>query len=366
MGWIVWSLFLSACVVSGGPEPMLETSLISISTVQGTNVILPCNIRDMDTVNFRVLWVAPGGSIISLNNRMLISDRRFRLTQPYSGAWNMQLHGARSEDSGTYSCQLNTVPVQTKKVNLHVQVPARISYSGNVDVKVGDALTLTCNRLVKPGIMRSDEGVYSCKATNGVMAPAREDMIVNILFAPEVHVPNARIAQYKNKDVSLECEVTARPPATVTWHHQSTPLDSNWKYHIESFTAGGTVIHTLTVRQLQKFDFGDYICFAANTAGTFTQVIKVSELVRTIPTPSITTTDSPTTKTSMFTPSRRPPKSTTLWRTITFSTAISKPSNARTEKPIVNTPDIASGKITSNDAGSKSGCNSFVPRVFTY
>ena len=80
-----------------------------------------CGISETYIIYLQVTWKSPAGSIISLNDKLFQSERKYQVEQPYHYEWNLRIINSRSEDSGVYSCQVNTKPQQTSLVHLHVK-----------------------------------------------------------------------------------------------------------------------------------------------------------------------------------------------------------------------------------------------------
>lgn len=50
----------------------------------------------------------------------IIDDDRIGIERPFTNDWNLLIHDVKYEDAGKYVCQINTKPVKTKTVMLHV------------------------------------------------------------------------------------------------------------------------------------------------------------------------------------------------------------------------------------------------------
>ena len=51
----------------------------------------------------------------------MIDDNRFSIIRPYMHEWNLQINDVIWEDEGNYRCTVNTQPVKSKMVMLHVK-----------------------------------------------------------------------------------------------------------------------------------------------------------------------------------------------------------------------------------------------------
>lgn len=58
---------------------------------------------------------------ITYEDRRVIDDHRFTVVRPYIKEWNLQIRDVTWEDQGQYRCTVNTDPVKSKIVMLHVK-----------------------------------------------------------------------------------------------------------------------------------------------------------------------------------------------------------------------------------------------------
>lgn len=315
-----------------GGEPEMQTGEIQITITQGLDAILPCliNFADVSSAQlgkYKVLWSDETGRYISVDVKVMADQRKYQVLHDVPNEWNLKIKGVRSSDAGKYKCQVNSIPVQTQYVILHVNVPPRITSSETVSVKEGDQLIIYCNvtGIPKPTVtwsrdgkdfldqrgemfmqektVRTDSGLYRCEADNGIEPSDSEDIIVDVHYTPEVYVRTSRINQYRYRTIILECIVTANPQETVTWYRNGNALGNNWKYKAEATKyesekfsqADDSRLHSLHITYLDRHDFGDYLCMAVNSVGTASGIITVNELFSTTLPP---TTPKPTTTTS--------------------------------------------------------------------
>lgn len=304
---LLWNCIVSHLAKAGEPE-MEITRQFKVTITQGKTVILPCivsfaNVDDDDRLKYSVFWTNHKRTVITMNQIVQGDHRKYLLSHPYPNEWNLKIIRVRSSDSGEYRCQVNSDPVQTKTVTLVVHVPPRISSPESVEVKESDQLVVYCNvtgdptptvswykdnkkleehsseMLVIEKAARNDSGIYRCKAENGIQPADIEDITVDVLYAPTVHMSTNEISQFRYKAIVLDCKVIANPKETVTWYKNGNPLRSNWKYKLENYEqSGGSQTHSLTINYLERLDFGDYVCLAVNKVGTASQVVTVTEI----------------------------------------------------------------------------------------
>ena len=69
--------------------------------------------------------------ILSLEDRMIIDDRRFSIERPSMSDWNLKIIEVDRPDQGNYTCQINTEPVKSSVVTLHVEGRRNTSFGGS-------------------------------------------------------------------------------------------------------------------------------------------------------------------------------------------------------------------------------------------
>jgi hypothetical protein len=63
----------------------------------------------------------PRRILISNNDRRIIDDPRMSVERPFIQDWNLHIRSVQYKDSGEYTCQINTLGVQIKRVTLNIQ-----------------------------------------------------------------------------------------------------------------------------------------------------------------------------------------------------------------------------------------------------
>ncbi|GFS17548.1 opioid-binding protein/cell adhesion molecule [Elysia marginata] len=173
--------------------------------------------------------------------------------------------------------------------------PQVVWYKG----KAGSSL----ERINRPGEVlvihnasRACADTYHCKAFNDVDPPATHEILVHVLFPPEVTLPNKRISQSLSKPTILECIITAYPHNFNMWRHNGKDIGRDQKrYTIELYKDGDTqVTLTLRINSITPEDYGTYECVASNLLGKDSESMILYEYRRERkPTTTTTTTLSP-------------------------------------------------------------------------
>jgi len=68
-----------------------------------------------------VAWLDVNSLPLTYDDRRIIDDVRFRIVKKDGNEWNLQVRPVRRDDAGRYRCTVNTFPVRSKVVYLHVK-----------------------------------------------------------------------------------------------------------------------------------------------------------------------------------------------------------------------------------------------------
>ncbi|KAL1124062.1 hypothetical protein AAG570_001832 [Ranatra chinensis] len=124
-------------------------------------------------------------------------------------------------------------------------------------------------------------GSYLCIATNGVPPSVSKRFIVQIHFHPAVKVSNQLVAAPMGSDVLIQCYVETSPKAMHSWYKDTGEklMDGN-KYEMEEIAINEySLFMNLTIRSLEKRDFGGYICSSVNAMGKAEGVIRLQGMI---------------------------------------------------------------------------------------
>lgn len=92
---------------------------------------------------------------------------------------------------------------------------------------------------------------------------------MEVEFAPVISAPRPRLGQALQYDMDLECHVEAYPPPAIIWLKDDVQLSNNQHYSISHFaTADEYTDTTIRVITIEKRQYGEYVCRAANKLGT--------------------------------------------------------------------------------------------------
>ncbi|XP_050739679.1 protein amalgam-like isoform X2 [Eriocheir sinensis] len=220
---------------------------------------------------------------------------------------SFKLSGVRRSHAGQYVCRIETSPAIEVVHTLDVQYPAKVRrVSPEVQhVTQGSSVKLECRADGNPAaaiswsrkqghlpsgsqseeglsitlgdVDRHVEGTYICTASNGLGKPSSAEMTVQVEYPPEINTEQAILHTGEGDEAKLVCIVHGRPPPSVTWSHKGKVVSPT--RHVSSHD--GVHRHTLTVKQVQKDDFGEYTCLAESTLGRTNKTLRITGLPRT-------------------------------------------------------------------------------------
>lgn len=284
----------------------------------GGTVELECSVQYAQ--EYPVLWMKVDRNRItqplpiSTGSSLIIPDGRFSLRyDTASSTYTLQIKDIQETDAGYYQCQV-IIALNNKiqaEVDLQVRRPPVISDNStrSAIVSEGQQVTLECyangypppriswrreNNAILPtggsiyrghvlkisAIRKEDRGTYYCVAENGVGKGARRNIAVEVEFSPVITVPRPRLGQALQYDMDLVCHVEAYPPPALSWIKDDVQLSNNQHYTISHFaTADEFTDTTLRVITIEKRQYGNYSCKAANKLGSAQAWVHLFETV---------------------------------------------------------------------------------------
>ncbi|XP_067007023.1 lachesin [Anabrus simplex] len=264
--------------------------------VIGDTLVLPCEVEDLGS--YVLLW-RRGSSVLTAASLMVTRDSRFRLVEGY----NLQISDVKPQDAGDYVCQISEGDNRDQIHTVEILVPPSIRMSpgsGQLKARKGGTVTLECKASGNPvpsilwtrkdntlptgeksvegfsitleKVDRHQAGVYQCTASNGVGEPVTVDMQLDVLYPPEIEVERSWVHSGEGYEAQLVCIVHGEPAPEVMWYQDNLLLDPTDRRTME--TRGNK--HTLTIRNVQGSDFGNYSCVADNSLGRAKKYMELS------------------------------------------------------------------------------------------
>lgn len=267
--------------------PQFLTSSQVFKVKEKDTVVLPCEV--INTGHYVLAWKR-GIAVLSAGNVKVSPDPRINLVNGYS----LEIKEASTQDAGDYVCQIGTLEPREITHTVEILVPPRIHYvssNGRVEVKKGTAVRLECkasgnpvpkitwsrrNNLLPGGeqtmvtqvltldrVDRHQAGVYQCTASNGVGEDVTQQIVLHVLYPPEISVERPVVHSGEGFEAQLVCIVHGESQPEVLWYRDTMQLDTTEHRIME---ARGSR-HTLVIRRVHSSDFGNYTCVADNQLG---------------------------------------------------------------------------------------------------
>ncbi|KAI5738938.1 lachesin [Diaphorina citri] len=318
-----------------GPSIIVALSfLISLASSQRTPTIsyisqeqikdiaqtadLKCSVQYAD--DYPVIWMKMDTAKkmeplpISMSGSLIIHDSRFQLTtDPETSTYILSIKEIQETDAGIYKCEV-IISLNNKvsaEVELIVRRPPIISDNStrSVIVSEGQTVYLYCyangfpaptiswrrdnsaalstggsiyrgNILKIPNITKTDRGTYYCVAQNGVGRGMKRNIAVEVEFAPVITINRPRQGQALQYDAILECHVEAYPPPAIVWIKDGVQIMNNQHYSVSHFATSDEFSDTsLRVITIERRQFGQYACKAANKYGSAQKEIELFETI---------------------------------------------------------------------------------------
>ncbi|KAL7637790.1 UNVERIFIED_CONTAM: hypothetical protein RMT77_011402 [Armadillidium vulgare] len=320
-----------------GAQPEFAQPLKNVSVPVGRDAVFSCVVSHLggyreNWTRLQVGWVkADTKAIQAIHTHVITHNARVSVTHTDQNTWNLHIRKVQEEDRGPYMCQINTDPMRSQIGYLEVTVPPQIvdeESSSDIMVPEGSAAILVCrasgypkpkvtwqredqkpivlrtNNTAKPKIKkmtfegevlnlthitRSDMGPYLCMANNAVPPIVSKRIMVEVHFAPVVHVPDQLIGIPKGSTALLKCNVEASPKSIQYWtRDDGTMLINDEEYLISEKLTNYYVTHmTLKIPNFDPHHVGTYYCNAKNSIGEVSGHITVNEFIRQTEPPTV-------------------------------------------------------------------------------
>ncbi|UJR32093.1 hypothetical protein I4U23_019561 [Adineta vaga] len=293
-----------------GSSVAFDTTSENYTVSVSGKCVLTCYVSEIRS--FKVLWqkidrTNLGGNqtnneqltLIAFDGVVYSNKDHYRLESDYVGSYNLIIDRVNEDDQGEYQCQINTEPRKTKRIFLTVQVPPRIiDFRPNpsiISIQSGTSLTLLCraegtplprirwrirdidtNRidLIPPdnsniwfisSVSNQFPRTVECIADNGVLPASNRVFTINVEFSPIVMINNDLIQSQLYQNITLECSVSSRPLARITWEKKGSLITENRMNNIHINQT--MILNRLNLQLTNEDDFGQYNCIAENIHG---------------------------------------------------------------------------------------------------
>ncbi|XP_053942796.1 neural cell adhesion molecule 1 isoform X8 [Cuculus canorus] len=268
---------------------------------EGDDAVIVCDV--VSSLPPTIIWKHKGRDVV------LKKDVRFIvLSNNY-----LQIRGIKKTDEGTYRCEgriLARGEINFKDIQVIVNVPPSVrarQSTMNATANLGQAVTLACDadgfpeptmtwtkdgepieqeddddkygfnydgsELVIKKVDKSDEAEYICIAENKA---GEQDATIHLkVFAkPKITYVENKTAMELEDQITLTCEASGDPIPSITWRTSTRNISNEEK------TMDGRIVirsharvSSLTLKEIQYTDAGEYVCTASNTIGQDSQAM---------------------------------------------------------------------------------------------
>ncbi|XP_061870002.1 neural cell adhesion molecule 1 isoform X2 [Colius striatus] len=268
---------------------------------EGDDAVIVCDV--VSSLPPTIIWKHKGRDVI------LKKDVRFIvLSNNY-----LQIRGIKKTDEGTYRCEgriLARGEINFKDIQVIVNVPPSVrarQSTMNATANLSQSVTLACDadgfpeptvtwtkdgeaieegddeekysfnydgsELVIKKVDKSDEAEYICIAENKA---GEQDATIHLkVFAkPKITYVENKTAMELEDQITLTCEASGDPIPSITWRTSTRNISNEEK------TLDGRIIvrsharvSSLTLKEIQYTDAGEYVCTASNTIGQDSQAM---------------------------------------------------------------------------------------------
>ncbi|XP_059723170.1 neural cell adhesion molecule 1 isoform X5 [Haemorhous mexicanus] len=268
---------------------------------EGDDAVIVCDV--VSSLPPTIIWKHKGRDVI------LKKDVRFIvLSNNY-----LQIRGIKKTDEGTYRCEgriLARGEINFKDIQVIVNVPPSVrarQSSMNATANLSPSVTLACDadgfpeptvswtkdgepveeveeedkysfnsdgsELVIHRVDKSDEAEYICIAENKA-GEADATIHLKVFAKPKITYVENKTAMELEEQITLTCEASGDPIPSITWRTSSRNISSEEK------TLDGRIVvrsharvSSLTLKDIQYTDAGEYVCTASNTIGQDSQAM---------------------------------------------------------------------------------------------
>ncbi|XP_058122131.1 lachesin-like, partial [Anopheles coustani] len=290
----------------------------------GSTVVLPCKINETENSSQYVLaWKRDIAVLTAANVKVTVNPRlRLMPVQAHSDqhgslstGYNLEIRDVRITDAGDYICQIGSMEPKEIVHTLEILVPPKIDYispANKLDIHKDAAIRMECRATGNPtpkiiwsrknNVMPNGEanktgnvleivhanrhtsGHYKCTADNRVGQPDSREVLVNVLYPPEIEVEQPIVHSGVGHEAQLVCIVHGEPTPSVIWYQDTTQIGITEQFSQQN--RGNK--HSLIIRNVTYSDLGNYTCQASNALGKDRGKLSLSGL------PTLCYFDSPT------------------------------------------------------------------------
>ncbi|XP_077314248.1 neural cell adhesion molecule 1 isoform X3 [Lithobates pipiens] len=233
----------------------------------------------------------------------------------------LQIRGIKKTDEGTYRCEgriLARGEINFKDIQVIVNVPPTVEAKQltiNATANLGESVTLGCladgfpepeiswtkrgelieevgdkytfnedsSEMTIHRVEKDDEAEYICIAENKA-GDNEATILLKVYAKPKITYVENKTAVELDNEITLTCEASGDPLPSITWRTATRNISeedkASWTRPHKKETLDGRIVvqghirmSSLTLKDIQYTDAGEYFCIASNTIGQDTQAM---------------------------------------------------------------------------------------------
>ncbi|XP_044138209.1 neural cell adhesion molecule 1 isoform X2 [Bufo gargarizans] len=266
---------------------------------EGTDAVIICDVSSsMPSV---IIWKHKGKDV------QFKKDVRFvMLSNNY-----LQIRGIKRTDEGTYRCEARILArgeINFKDIKVVVNVPPTVrarQTTVNATASMGESVTISCeadgfpepeiswtkrgetievgddkysfsddmSEMTIHGIEKDDEAEYNCIAENKA-GDSEATILLKVYAKPKITYVENKTALELDNEITLTCEASGDPLPSITWRTATRNISEEDKTLDGRIVVQGHIrMSSLTLKDIQYTDAGEYFCVASNTIGQDTRAM---------------------------------------------------------------------------------------------
>lgn len=223
----------------------------------------------------------------------------------------LQIRGIKKTDEGTYRCEgriLARGEINFKDIQVIVNVPPTVEAKQltiNATANLGESVTLGCladgfpepeiswtkrgelieevgdkytfnedmSEMTIHRVEKDDEAEYICIAENKA-GDNEATILLKVYAKPKITYVENKTAVELDNEITLTCEASGDPLPSITWRTATRNISEEDKTLDGRIVVQGHIrMSSLTLKDIQYTDAGEYFCIASNTIGQDTQAM---------------------------------------------------------------------------------------------
>ncbi|KAM5141571.1 neural cell adhesion molecule 1 isoform 2-T2 [Mantella aurantiaca] len=223
----------------------------------------------------------------------------------------LQIRGIKKTDEGTYRCEgriLARGEINFKDIQVIVNVPPTVAarqLTVNATANLGESVTLGCeadgfpepeiswtkrgelleedsdkfsfnedmSEMTIHRVEKDDEAEYICIAENKA-GDSEATILLKVYAKPKITYVENKTAVELDNEITLTCEASGDPLPSITWRTATRNISEEDKTLDGRIVVQGHIrMSSLTLKDIQYTDAGEYFCIASNTIGQDTQAM---------------------------------------------------------------------------------------------